>query len=91
MRLPSALTVTLRNLCGRPSLPLLATTALALGIGVTTAMFSILDTLLIRPLPFPGAERLVQVQGMRADGTGSPFLAARAASRQRASAAAAVI
>jgi hypothetical protein len=38
-----------------------ATLALALGIGLTTAMFSIIDGSLLRGLPWKGAERLVRV------------------------------
>jgi putative ABC transport system permease protein len=34
---------------------------LALGIGATTTVFSLGDALLLRPLPFPNASRLVQV------------------------------
>ena len=34
---------------------------LGLGIGASTAMFSVLDRLLIRPLPYPRADRLVRV------------------------------
>ena len=36
---------------------------LALGIGATTAMFSVLSSLVLRPLPFADPERLVQVRG----------------------------
>src|SRR5580700_4593685 len=44
--------------------PLFATVAvliLAFGIGANSAVFSILDAVLIRPLPYPHAERLVKV------------------------------
>ena len=36
---------------------------LALGIGASTAVFSVVSGLLLRPLPFPDAGRLVQLQG----------------------------
>jgi predicted permease len=38
-----------------------AAACLALGIGATTTMFSVGNTLLLRPLPFPNAERVVSV------------------------------
>src|SRR5256885_16553651 len=40
---------------------LLAVVAFALGIGVTTAVFSIFNGVLLAPLPFPQPERLVMV------------------------------
>jgi len=40
---------------------------LALGIGATTALFSVVYGVLLKPLPFPSSERIVQVWGSRPD------------------------
>jgi hypothetical protein len=36
-------------------------TTLALGIGATTAVFRVVDSLLLRPLPYPNSERIVRI------------------------------
>ncbi len=49
----------LRVLLRTPLFTVCTIAALAIGIGATTALFSVVHTLLIRPLPYQDAERLV--------------------------------
>ena len=51
----------LRRLWKAPGFTLAVVLVLALGIGATTAIFSVIDAALLRPLPYPEAERLVAV------------------------------
>ncbi len=48
-----------RSLVRTPAFSVVAVTTLALGIGATTAMFSVVNGVLLRALPYPHAERLV--------------------------------
>lgn len=48
-----------RGLCKRPAFTLVAVLTLAIGIGGTTTIFSAIDALLLRPLPYPEQDRLV--------------------------------
>src|SRR5512146_554815 len=51
----------LRTLARHPALAGAAVITLALGIGANTAIFSAVDAVILRPLPFPHAERLMML------------------------------
>ncbi|HRQ65298.1 MAG TPA: ABC transporter permease [Xanthomonadaceae bacterium] len=51
----------LRGFAARPLFVLAAVLTLALGIGANTTIFSVLHGMYLRPLPYPGGERLVEV------------------------------
>ena len=50
-----------RMLLKAPSVSIVATIALALGIGANTAIFSVVNAVLLQPLPFANSERLMRV------------------------------
>ncbi len=53
------LSYTLRRLAKHPGFTLVAALSLAIGIGANSAIFSVTNTLLLRPLPYKDADRLV--------------------------------
>ena len=50
-----------RGLARSPGVPVLIVGMLALGIGLSTAVFSVVEGVLLRPLPYPQPDRLVEV------------------------------
>ena len=53
------LRVTVRSLARTLGFTLAAVTALTLGLGASTGIFSVVDAVLLKPLPYPGPERIV--------------------------------
>src|SRR5262249_38337824 len=60
----------LRQLWHAPSFTLAAVAALALGIGVNTAIFSVVNAVLLRPVPFPEPDGLVFCENSSPQGNG---------------------
>jgi putative ABC transport system permease protein len=68
------LKIAVRQLLKSPGFAITAVLMLALGIGATTAIFSIVEGVLLRPLPFPHPDRVMMLsdilQGANIDGNG---------------------
>src|SRR5262245_47651831 len=58
----------LRSFRRAPAFPLAAIVTLALGIGATTAIFSTLNAVLLKPLPYPQPENLYNIRTALTDG-----------------------
>ena len=54
----------IRGSLKRPGFLVIAISTLALGIGATTAMFTVVNSVLLRPLQFPEPERIVLLEGV---------------------------
>src|SRR5262245_31788664 len=58
----SDLRLALRSLIRQPGFTLVAILTLGLGIGATTAIFTVVDAVILQPLPYPDSNRVVVLQ-----------------------------
>src|SRR3981189_1391430 len=63
----------IRSLLKRRGFTSIAVLTLALGIGACTAIFSVVDGVLLRSLPYPNAERIVQLREVNSAGAQIAF------------------
>jgi putative ABC transport system permease protein len=68
------LVVTGRRMRSNPGHALLNIAIFGFGIGLTTVMYSLVDGVLLRPLPFPESDRLVALHSVQEDGADFPYV-----------------
>ncbi|MEO7064440.1 MAG: ABC transporter permease [Dokdonella sp.] len=61
-----------RSLCKAPAFSLVVIAALALGIGANSAIFSIIDAIFLRPLPYVHPAQILQLTSVEAERAGAP-------------------
>jgi predicted permease len=62
-----------RSLRRSPSFTLVSVLTLGLAVGATTAMYGVVDGIVLRPLPYPRPDQLVQLKQMNQSGQPGPF------------------
>ena len=68
----SAITYAFRTLRRQPTFVLVALLTLALGIGANTAIFSVIKTVVLNPLPYQSPERIAVLWEVNPDGNQGP-------------------
>jgi predicted permease len=65
---PNDIRYALRTFARNPGFTAVVLLTLALGIGATTAIFSVLDGVMLRPLPYPAIDRILSISERTTDG-----------------------
>jgi putative ABC transport system permease protein len=67
------LSYAMRSLIARPAFAFACIVSLSLGIGTSVAIFSVVDAVLLRALPYPNAARVIELKEVSAKGTRMNF------------------